>query len=251
MKVLITGASSGIGRDMAKYLSGQGHELILVARDKAKLEELQQTLKTRTTIIVMDLTVMSNVKSLYVVCKNENIDVLINNAGFGLWGKFSETDNTKDLEMIDLNIKALYMLTKMFLKDMKRRNHGYILNVASMASFYPGPLMANYYATKAYVLRLTEGIAYELKKEKSNVVISCLCPGPVDTHFSATAGVHFAVKPLKSEKVARYALDQLLRKKKLVIIPGFKMKCVHFFSRFLSDKMLMRFCYRIQKKKME
>ena len=164
---------------------------------------------------------------------------------------FTETDNNRELEMIDLNIRAVHLLTKLFLKDMKRRNQGYILNVASSAAFYPGPLMATYYATKAYVLRLTQAIYYELKKEKSKVVVSCLCPGPVDTNFNKVANVHFSVKPMKSEKVAKYAIDQLLNKHKLVIVPGFKMKCAHFFSRFVSDKTLMRFAYRIQKKKME
>jgi len=131
---------------------------------------------------------------------------------------------------------------------MVKKDSGYILNVASSASFQPGPLMATYYSTKAYVLRLTEAIAYELKKQKSKVHISCLCPGPVDTNFNTVAGVNFAVKPLSAEKVARYAVDQML-KNKLVIIPGFKMKCARFFGRFISDKKLMAITYKIQEKK--
>ncbi len=249
MKALVTGASSGIGREMAKYLDHLGYELIIVARDKEKLEQLAATLNKKPKIIVMDLMLESNIKSLYVLTKNENIDILINNAGFGAFGTFTETELTTELEMIDLNIKTVHMLTKMFLKDMKKKNKGYILNVASSAAFQPGPLMATYYSTKAYVLHLTEAIYYELKQEKSNVHISCLCPGPVgDTNFNQVAGVSFSVKPQPAEFVAKYAIDSML-KNKMLIIPGFKMKCVKFFGRFLSDKQLMAFAYRIQKKK--
>ena len=248
MKALVTGASSGIGREMAKYLDHLGYELIIVARSKEKLEQLASTLSKKPKIIVMDLMLESNIKSLYVLTKNENIDILINNAGFGTFGTFTETELTTELEMIDLNIKTVHMLTKMFLKDMKKKDKGYILNVASTAAFQPGPLMATYYSTKAYVLRLTEAIYYELKKENSNVHISCLCPGPVDTNFNQVAGVSFAVKPKFAEEVSRYAIDQML-KNKMLIVPGFKMKCVKFFGRFLSDKKLMTFAYRIQKKK--
>lgn len=248
MKALVTGASSGIGREMAKYLDHLGYELIIVARSKEKLEQLAFTLSKKPKIIVMDLMLESNIKSLYVLTKNENIDILINNAGFGTFGTFTETELTTELEMIDLNIKTVHMLTKMFLKDMKKKDKGYILNVASSAAFQPGPLMATYYSTKAYVLRLTEAIYYELKKENSNVHISCLCPGPVDTNFNQVAGVSFAVKPKSAEEVSRYAIDQML-KNKMLIVPGFKMKCVKFFGRFLSDKTLMALAYRIQKKK--
>lgn len=250
MKALVTGASSGIGMEIARYLDEMGYHLILVARNKEKLEELATTLKQKPKIIVMDLQVESNVKSLYVLTKNEDIDILVNNAGFGDFGKFVETDLSKELEMIDLNIKALHTLTKMFLKEMTKKDSGYILNVASSAAFQPGPLMATYYSTKAYVLHLTEAIAYELKKDDSNVHISCLCPGPVDTNFNEVAGVKFAMKPLTAEYVAKYAVDQMF-KNKLLIVPGFKMKCARFFGRFLSDRKLMSITYKIQKKKKE
>lgn len=250
MKALVTGASSGIGMEIARYLDEMGYHLILVARNKEKLEELATTLKQKPKIIVMDLQVESNVKSLYVLTKNEDIDILVNNAGFGDFGKFIETDLSKELEMIDLNIKAFHTLTKMFLKEMTKKDSGYILNVASSAAFQPGPLMATYYSTKAYVLHLTEAIAYELKKDDSNVHISCLCPGPVDTNFNEVAGVKFAMKPLTAEYVAKYAVDQMF-KNKLLIVPGFKMKCARFFGRFLSDRKLMSITYKIQKKKKE
>ena len=248
MKALITGASSGIGREIAKYLDSLNYELILVARDKEKLESLNTRLNNKHKIVVMDLLIESNVKSLYVLTKNEDIDLLVNNAGFGNFGIFTETELNNDLEMIDLNIKTVHMLTKMFLKDMKKKNKGYILNVSSSAAFQPGPLMATYYSTKAYVLHLTEAIWYELKKEKSNVKISCLCPGPVKTNFNNVAGVKFDVKPLSARYVAKYAVDETL-KGKLVIVPGFKMKCARFFGRFIPHKLLMKFTYNIQKKK--
>ncbi len=248
MKALITGASSGIGLEMSRYLSSLGYDLIVVSRNKKKLEELQDELPTKVKAIVMDLSVESNVKSLYVLCKNENIDILVNNAGFGDFGKFVDTDINKELEMIDLNIKSVHILTKMFLKDMKKRDSGYILNVASSAAFAPGPLMATYYSTKSYVYRLTEAISYELKKEKSNVHISVLCPGPVQTNFNDVAGVSFGDKGLRSDYVAKYAIDKLLRGK-LVIIPGIKMKLLKFFSNFVSDKFMMSIIYNYQKAK--
>lgn len=248
MKVLITGASSGIGLDMAKYLAKQNHELILVAREKEKLEEVQKKLKTKVTIIVVDLANEQKVKELYALTKKENIDVLINNAGFGDCGYFSETDLNKELDMINTNVKAVHILTKLFLKDMEKKNFGYILNVASSAAFQPGPLMSTYYATKSYVYQLTEGIYYEQKKKKSNVHICVLCPGPIKTNFNNVAGVKFAIKQDKSKDVAEYAIDKMFQKK-MLIIPGFKMKCAKFFGRFISDKLLLKITYKIQRKK--
>lgn len=249
MKVLITGASSGIGMSMARYLAKNKFELILVARNREKLEEFQKELPTKTKIIAMDLSVEQKVKELYVLTKNEDIDILINNAGFGSFGSFDSLHLANDLEMINTNIKAVHILTKLFLRDMLKKNSGYILNVSSSASFEPGgPLMSTYYATKAYVRSFTEAIFYELKKEKSNVSISCLCPGPVDTNFNNVANVKFGVKPMKSDDVAKYAIDEML-KKKMLIIPGVKMKLAKFMGRFVSDKMLLHITYNIQHKK--
>ena len=133
MKALITGASSGIGREMAIYLSKLGYDLILVARNKDKLLELQQIIKTSTKLIVADLSDETKLKEVYVLCKNDEIDVFVNNAGFGLFGEFSETDVNTELEMINVNVKAVHILTKYFLKDMIKRDKGYILNVSSSA----------------------------------------------------------------------------------------------------------------------
>ena len=182
-EALITGASSGIGRDIAKYLSRMGCELILVARNKEALKDVASKLKVDTKIIVLDLSVPENCIKLYNQVKKEDITILVNNAGFGTLGEFEDINLDKELEMIDLNIKAVHILTKLFLKDMKAKDHGYILNVSSVAAFEPGPLMATYYSTKAYILRLTTAIYEELRRANSSVVISTLCPGPVDTNL--------------------------------------------------------------------
>ena len=248
MKALITGASSGIGKDMAIYLASMGYDLILVGRNKDKLEELQNILKVNSQIIIADLSSETKVKEVYVMTKNENIDILINNAGFGDFGNFYETDLNKEIEMINTNVIAVHLLTKLFLRDMQKRNSGYILNVASSAAFGPGPLMATYYATKAYVNNLTEAINEELRREKSNVFVCSLCPGPVDTNFNNVAKVHFSVKAMTSKEVATYAIDQMF-KKKVVIVPGFKMKLALFARRFASRKMMRKITYNIQKSK--
>ena len=248
MKALITGASSGIGYNMAKYLNSMGYSLVLVARDKEKLQKIQKELSGEVKIVVADLSNESKLKELYVLCKNDNIDILINNAGFGLFGEFTETDLNKELEMIDVNIKAVHILTKLFLKDMKKRNKGYILNVSSAASFQAGPLMETYYATKSYVTKLTLAIYEELRRDKSNVHISCLCPGPVNTNFNNVANVQFSMKSLSSEYVARYAIDKMFQNK-LIIIPGIKMKFTIFFNRLVSNKLAIRIVYKFQKKK--
>ncbi len=248
MKALITGASSGIGYSMAKYLSSLGYDLILVARDKEKLQIIQKELKTDVKIIVADLADEAKLKDLYVLCKNDNIDILINNAGFGLFGEFNSTDINREMNMIDVNIKAVHILTKLFIKDMIKRDSGYILNVSSSASFQAGPLMSTYYASKSYVTKLTVAIYEELRRNKSKVHVSCLCPGPVKTNFNDVANVQFAMKGYDSDYVAKYAIDKML-KKKLIIVPGFKMKCILFFNRFVSNKYGAKVVYRFQKKK--
>lgn len=249
MKALITGASSGIGLDMARYLATKDCELILVSRNKECLEEIQEQLPTKTTIIVADLSNEQRVKELYVIAKKENIDILINNAGLGDFGCLTDTDLNKDLELINTNIKAVHILTKYLVKDMeKRETDTYILNVSSSAAFQPGPLMSTYYSTKAYVYQLTEALYYEEKKKNTKVHVSVLCPGPVETNFNNVAGVTFSVKPLKSTFVAKYAIDQMF-KNKMLIIPGFKMKCAKLFGRFVPDKLMLKIIYNIQKRK--
>ena len=248
MKALVTGASSGIGYEISKYLAKRGYDIIVVARNRQALENLKEEIKTNVRIVCMDLSVVDNCVKLYENFKDENIDVLINNAGFGMYGNFDILDMNKEIEMINVNILACDILTKLFLKDMKKRDSGYILNVGSIAGFMPGPLMSSYYASKSYVVKLTQAIRKELKKSKSGVSVSVLCPGPVNTNFNNTAGVKFAVRPLSSEYVAKYAVDMLF-KKKLVIVPGFTIKLARFFSKFTPDNILAEITYYIQTKK--
>lgn len=249
MKALITGASSGIGKDMAIYLSKMGYDLIIVARRKTILNEMENKISTNVKVIPLDLSEEDNLEVLWNEVKNDDIDILINNAGFGLFGEFDKTDIDTEFKMIDVNIKAVHFLTKKFLIKFKKEDKGYILNVASSAGFMPGPKLSTYYATKNYCLRLTEAIYEELRKDKSNVHISCLCPGPVDTEFNKVAHGEFHTKSLTSEYVAKYAIDNMF-KNKLYIIPSFKMKAAVFMTRFVPRKTLLKIVYRIQDRKM-
>lgn len=250
MKALVTGASSGIGKEIAYYLDKLGYELILVARDKEKLEEVQKKLSKKSKIVLIDLANEKKIKDLYMIVKNENIDLLVNNAGFGLFGDYEEVDLLKELEMIDVNIKAVHILTRMFLKDMEKKGQGRILNVASSAGLLKGgPLMSTYYATKSYVVNFSLAIYEELRRKKSNVKISILCPGPVNTNFNDVAGVKFNLKSLSAEYVAKYAIDEMLNKNKLLIIPGTSTKLGIFITRFLPIKLILKITYRIQERK--
>ena len=248
MKALITGASSGIGREIALYLSDLGYDIIVVARNELALRDLQREVKTKVEVISMDLTDRENVWKLHEMYKREPIEVLVNDAGFGVHGPVTETDLEKDLDLIDLNITAVHMLTKLFLKDMKKRNLGYILNVSSISGFLSGPLMAEYYASKNFVLSYTKAIKAELKKEGSEVHISCLCPGPTKTNFNKTAKVEFKVKPYSAEYVAEYGVNKMFEEK-TVIVPGFKMKFVHLASKIFPSILTTNVAYEIQKRK--
>lgn len=224
MRALITGASSGIGRDMAKYLAQKGWDLVVVARRTERLLQLKEELKNADVMcITADLSNREDCMRVYEQTKGVGIDMLINNAGFGLAGEFVDTDLDTELKMIDTNITALHILTKLYLRDFVKRDSGIILNVASSASFMAGPLLNTYYATKNYVFRLSEAIHQELKEKKSKVSVSILCPGPIQTEFLDVANVGFVIKGLKSEDVAKLAIDKAL-KGKLIIIPGAMMK---------------------------
>ncbi len=252
---LITGASSGIGRDMARELFRRGCSLILVARREDRLLGLKQELLARPVragqsvqIIASDLARAENCYALFSQVKGQNVDILINNAGFGLFGPFSEAPFQEELRMIDTNVRAVHILTKLFLQDFCKRNSGYLLNVASAAAFLPGPLLAGYYASKSYVLRLSEAIYEELRRSGSRVSVSVLCPGPVRTEFDSVAGVRFSVKGLSSARVARCAIDGMFAHK-LVITPGALMKCVRVAQRLAPEKVLLRACWHMQKRK--
>ena len=248
MKVLITGASSGIGRDMAREFAKRKYDLVLVARDEAKLESLKNELEksVKVTVIPMDLSKEKNCKNLYNMQKD--IDILVNNAGFGVFGEFTKTDLDKEIDLINTNITAVHILTKLYLQEMCKKNSGKILNVSSIAGSMPGPLMCAYYASKAYVLRLSEGIREELRKQKSKVQISVLQPGPVDTNFNNVANVKFNLNSLTSEYVARYTVDKFL-KGKFAIVPGFSIKLARFFAKITPNNIGTKFVYYMQERK--
>lgn len=250
MKVLITGASSGIGRDLAREFAKLKYDIVLVARNIERMEKLKKELinefKVNVNYRQVDLTSRTACINLYN--EEKDIDILVNNAGLGDFGRFTETDLEKEFAIIDTDITALHILTKLYLKDMKQRNSGIILNVASIAGFLPGPLMATYYAAKNYVVRLTEGIKEELRRDNSMVKVCLLCPGPVKTNFNNVANVKFELSSLSSEYVARYTVKKLL-KGKFYIVPGFTVRCAKFFSKITPNFILRRICYNTQKRK--
>ncbi len=254
MKALITGASSGFGWDMAHILADMGYDIVAVARREDRLLKLKAELKTNVETIVMD--VCDKEKCISLASYAKDIDVFINNAGFGVFGEFSKNDLDTELKMIDTNIKAVHILTKLFVNEFRKKNSGYILNVASLASFFPGPLFGAYYASKSYVLRLTQAIAEELRREKSGVKISVLCPGPAETEFGTVAKVNFGSGTekgrsgivLSSRQVAEYAIKKMFSGKQ-VIIPGSIMKFAASLRRFIPDKTLAKIVYIIQSKK--
>lgn len=246
MRALITGASSGIGLDMAKYLAELGYDLVVVARNRDKLLELKNNVNTNVDIYSYDLSVVDNCYKLYDELIDKKIDIVINNAGYGVFGDYTIDNLEIDLNMIDLNVKCLHILTKLFVNNKHTK---YILNVASSAGLMKGgPLMSGYYATKSYVCNYSLALYEELRRNKDNKHISILCPGPVDTNFNKRAHVKFNLKSLSSEYVAKYAIDMMF-KNKLIIIPGFTVKLGIFMTRFLPTKLLLKITYNIQKKK--
>lgn len=246
MRALITGASSGIGLDMAKYLAELGYDLVVVARNRDKLLELKNSVDTNVDIYSYDLSVVDNCYKLYDELIDKKIDIVINNAGYGIFGDYTVDNLEIDLNMIDLNVKCLHILTKLFVNNKHTK---YILNVASSAGLMKGgPLMSGYYATKSYVCNYSLALYEELRRNKDNKHISILCPGPVDTNFNKRAHVKFNLKSLSSEYVAKYAINMMF-KNKLIIIPGFTVKLGIFMTRFLPTKLLLKITYSIQKKK--
>lgn len=247
MKALITGASSGMGLDMAKYLHKFGYDLFVVSKDKEKLNNIYKDY-ANVEIIAMDLTKKNNCIKLYDMLKDKHIDILINNAGFGDAGNFSETFLDKELDMIDLNIKAYHILTKLFLKDFVKRDYGRILNVASMAGFMPGPYMATYYATKSYIVNLSLAIYEELKRDKSDVKISVFCPGPVKTNFNNVANVKFNIMSIESEYASKYAIDNMFLDKLIIVPPNMKLNRI--LSKVMPTKLVLYVNSIVQERKL-
>jgi len=230
LTVLITGASGGIGYELAKLFANDHYNLVLVARSAPKLtqfaDELQRQFGVTAKAVPLDLTAAPAPQSLFDQLRRENIgvDILVNNAGYGMFGEFVKVSTEENLGQIQLNITALTHLTKLFLDPMVERRSGKIMNVASTAGFQPGPMMAVYYATKAYVISFSEALADELKG--SGVMVTCLCPGVTDTGFQGRAGTDNTVlfkklRPMDAKTVARDGYRGLMAGKTLVI-SGFR-----------------------------
>ncbi|MCM3005053.1 SDR family NAD(P)-dependent oxidoreductase [Priestia koreensis] len=253
--VLITGASGGIGKALATHFAKDGHSLVLVARSAEKLTEVKQNLEARyeaqVILFVKDLSNPDHIQQLHDELQEQGIiiDYLVNNAGFGLFGEFIETDTEKELNMIDLNIRSLTHLSKLLLPGMVERRSGGILNVASSAAFQPGPLMAVYYATKAYVLSLSEALENEVRG--MGVIVMALCPGPTDTGFSNRADLGksklFQSGVMDVETVAEIGYKQF-KAGKTIVIPGFKNRLMANSVKFLPRKWVTAIVRKVQAK---
>ena len=248
--VLITGATSGIGMEFARRYAALGYRLIVTGRRTDRMEQLKVELQVPMDIYTYDLGKKKQCFELLEILKDENIDIFINNAGFGLAGAFLETDIDKEINMIKVNDLAMHILFKGILKKMHDAGHGQILNVASSAGLLPaGPYMATYYASKAYVTSLTRAVAMELKEMGSPVKVSALCPGPVDTEFNARADVVFALKGISVNQCVEEAIRGM-EKGKLIIVPSFTMKLAAIFSHLVPYPILIKITGHQQKKKL-
>ena len=245
----ITGATSGIGREFARYFAGAGYALIITGRRVDRLKEIKDSCDVPVKCIAADLADEKDVKRLLSKLGDVKIDVFINNAGLGMCGAFSQTDADKELHMIHVNDIAMHLLFKEVLKRMDSRGRGYILNVASSAGLLPGgPYMAAYYASKAYVVSLTRAVACELKESRCKVKVSALCPGPVDTEFNENADVEFALKGISAAKCVRAAIDGMKRGR-TIIIPEPRIRAAVLFGRLLPQSLITSITGMQQKKK--
>ena len=246
----ITGASAGLGTEFAKQLAEKGYKLILTARREGRLKALAETLPVECVIIPADLSQKEECLRFFDLIKDYKIDIFINNAGFGDCNSFLESDLDMELDMVDVNIKAMHILCKKMLQKMQKENHGYILNVASSAGLLPaGPYMATYYATKAYVSSLTQAIARELKEMESRVYVGALCPGPVDTEFYDVANVEYTLKGITPEYCVEYAIKQMI-KRQTVIVPTLLMKASTLASKVAPRELAIRITSVQQRKKL-
>lgn len=249
MTALITGASSGLGREFAKQLSELGYDIVAVARRTDRLIALSDELPTKVTPITADLSKESECLRVFEETKDTDIDIVINNAGFGLLGEFSTSDLSRELEMIDVNCRAPHIITKLYLSRFLQANKGYILNVCSVGSMMPGPLLSTYYATKAYLLSLTHAIYEEVRRSGKNVYIGCVCPGPIDTEFNSVASGNSKIKSRSAAEIAKYSIKKMF-KQKLTVIPGIEVKLSALAAKLLPVKLMMKITYNIQKKKL-
>lgn len=254
--VMITGASSGIGACFAERFAREGFSLVLIARREERLVALKEKLRKEIgkeqeiLLLTADLNLSTEVNQIFHQVREKNLLIFINNAGFGDCGCFLDTDEQKELSMIDVNVKAMHLAMKLALQQMQKKKRGYILNVASSAGLLPaGPYMATYYATKAYVTSITRAVAAELAQQGSNIYLGALCPGPVDTEFNDVANVSFALKGISAEKCVDYAIKKM-KKRKTIIVPSIAIQIVTTFGRVLPVRFMVWLTSRQQKKKL-
>ena len=246
MKALITGASSGIGREIAKILSKKGYETVLVGRNVDSLMSLAKSFERVCVVEAIDLTHREEVKELFE--KHPDIDLLVNCAGVGVFGEFDRTDLDREMEMIELNIVALHILTKLYYKEFVKKGSGKILNIASSAAYFTGPAYSSYYASKAYVKRLTDAIYSESHRCGYGVTLTLFCPGPVKTDFGKRDGIADGAGAVTAELVARRAVEAVMRGKR-VAFPNFQTRALVFMSRFLPESLMAKIVYKQQLKK--
>ena len=252
--VWITGASSGIGREFARRYARLGFRLILTARRRERLDslasELAEKYHTPCRVLPADLEQDAAIDTLCAELETERIDLFLNNAGFGSCGDFTQTSEAKECSMIRVNVLAMHRLFKFCLKKMEAQDFGTVLNVASSAGLLPGgPYMAGYYASKAYVVSLTRGVAEELRQRRSPVYVCALCPGPVDTEFNDRADVVFALKGISPQLCVEEAMRGMLRRK-TIIVPSALMRLAVSAQKLVPTPLLMPIVARQQKRKL-
>lgn len=244
MLAVITGASSGLGKEFALQLDKMGYETVLVARREDKLNSIKQQLKNKCTVMALDLSIMENCQKLFDAFPDA--DILINNAGFGKFGAIKDSDIMQDIQMININITAQYLLQKLYLARFIKRGKGRILNTASAAAFMAGPYFALYYASKSFAMRASQAAHREAKG--TGVTVSAFCPGSVATEFNSVANTTSSSKPITAEYAVKYALKKMFKGKAL-IIPTFKIKAAFVMSKLLPEPLLTEFSYHTQKKR--
>ncbi len=257
MYAIITGASSGIGSELARCLLSR-LDIILVARNEEKLKALTKEYNKLSEryrynhsveYCVCDVSDVLQCKKLYEKYKSYDVQVLINNAGSGVFGEFTDVDLDRELNSVMTNIVGVHVLTKLFLLDMLKVNRGYIMNVASSAGYMPGsPYMASYYASKAYVLNMTRAIICEERVAASNVHVSALCPGPVETNFNKTAGIKSHAKGWTPRRLAKYAIGKMYDGDE-IILPGLVVKATYVLRKIIPDSALIGFAGKWQENK--
>ena len=243
----ITGASRGFGRAFTEEAVKRGDKVIATVR-RVPHDDIFKHPSVLT--VVMDVTKTDEVEKAIKdgMDRFGRIDVLINNAGFGAYGATWDVPLETELNMLDLNVRAVQILTKLFLADFRKRGSGRILNVASSAGFLAGPLMSGYYATKGYVLRLSEAISEELRQEGSRVTVTALCPGHVETNFDARAKVRRSIGGVSAKRVAQAGIEGMLRGK-VVVLPGALMKMTYVGEKLLPESWMLKIAYRAQARK--